>query len=790
MLGVARRVTDVCGSLMAGQERDWIGQLRERHVFRTAVLYIGGAWIVAQVGDFAIQNYDVQRKYLDVVLYVLTVGLPAALVLAWYHGLKGTQKITRIEAIMLGVLAVAAIVGSVLLLGRASEARDQERTAVLLPAATTDLGAGSVAILPLANNTGADSLDWLSSGLADMLTTNLAQITSIRVVGVERLLDLMRLADTGETERVPDDLALDIAQASGARLMVRGSIAGSGGNLRMDLRLIDLDDGTVIAGESARGTDVYELVDDLSGRLSPHILGGSVQPTELTPIAQFASGSLDAFREYRAGIRAERLFHRAEAVEHYRAAVEIDSTFAVAWLRLGLSEFSGAGNIAEASQAMAQAERYIDRTSERDRLMIEAMMAFIRFDAGTAEERLLQLIARYPDDKEARTWLGILYAQTDRQDDRRLVLEEIIRLDPFYAPAYNELAYFAAREGDTLAADTLSLRYLELEPDQPNPHDSRGEILEMLGRPDEGLEAFRQSVAVDPGFIVGYKHIVRSYRRKGDMAGARAVLAEQLGSDDPDVSVWIRLLSGDTYVAEGRYLDGLDAYEQAVARARELDRDDLRLVGLLDAGAIAVAVGAFDRAREAYEETRTLDPYSQEAFFGSLTGLGMQGRVDYMRTIREAVAEGIADVPAGFSEFAEISLRYTDALIAYYAGEIEQAVELFEETQEGFALQYTFREQVDALLQLERYEDAVQSARRVAGPQMIRSDEREFPFLIQDRLYWTARAYEATGDLERAQRGYERLHGLAGDGLRQIPWMADTEQRLNRLKEAEASRGE
>jgi hypothetical protein len=73
---------------------------------------------------------------------------------------------------------------------------------------------------------------------------------------------------------------------------------------------------------------------------------------------------------------------------------------------------------------------------------------------------------------------------------------------------------------------------------------------------------------------------------------------------------------------------------------------------------------------------------------------------------------------------------------------------------------------------------------------MIRSDEREFPFLIQDRLYWTARAYEATGDLERAVRDYERLQGMAGEGLRQIPWMADTEERLARLTEAKASIGE
>jgi len=774
---------------MTEQERDWIGQLRERHVFRTAVLYIGGAWIVAQVGDFAIQNYDAQRKYLDVVLYVLTVGLPAALILAWYHGSKGAQKVTRIEAIMLGVLAVAGIVGSVLLLGRATEAREQERSAVLLPAATTDLGAGSVAILPLANNTGADSLDWLSSGLADMLTTNLAQITSVRVVGVERLLDLMRQANAEEAESIPDDLALDIAQASGARLMVRGSIAGLGSDLRMDLRLIDLEDGTVVTGGSARGEDVYALVDELSARLSPHILGGVVQPTELTPIAQFASGSLDAFREYREGIRAERLFHLSDAREHYRRAVEIDSTFAVASLRLGLAEFQG-GNIADATDAMTRAERFIDRTSERDRLMIEAMMSFIRFDAEAAEERLSQLIARYPDDKEARTWLAILYSRMDRQDDRQHVLEEIIRLDPFYAPAYNELAYFAARAGDTVAADSLSRLYQELEPDQPNPHDSRGEILEMLGRPEEGREAFREAIRVDESFIVGYQHLVRSYFRAGDMPGARAELATHLGSDDSDVSVWMRLLSADSYVAEGRYLDGLDEYEKAAARARELGRDDLLLVALLDAGSLAVALGEFDRAAAAFNETRPLDPYSGEAFFGSLTALGLQGRVDQMRGIREAVAANFDQVPEGFREFAELNLRYTDALIAFHAGELENAARVFGETQQDFRLQYMFREQVQALLELGRAEEARRPARRMSGARVMGAGNRIQPLVEQERMYWSARVDEATGNTQAAIERYERLYGMAGDGLRQIPWLADTEDRLNRVKEAEASRGE
>lgn len=769
---------------MTERREGWVAKLMERHVVRTAVLYIGGAWIVAQVGDFWIQNYGLNRRYLDVVLFLLTVGLPVALILSWYHGLKGAQKVQRLEAVLLGVLAVIGVVGSVLLVRRAVP--DEERGATLLPAATTDLGEGSVAILPLANNTGADTLDWLGTGLADMLTTNFAQLQAVRVVGVERLLDLMRQADAEAADRIPQDLALEIARASGARLMVRGSIAGSGSNLRMDLRLIDLADGTTITGEKATGRDVYALVDSLSTLLSPHVLGGAVQPTELTPVAQLATGNLDAFKEYRAGVRAERRFRYDAAEEHYRRALALDSTFAVAWLRLGLVEFQGDTNLAEATGALTRAERYIEGTSERDRLMIEAMLDFVKFDATSAERTLNQLITKYPDDKEARTWLAILYAQMDRQEDRRRVLEEILRLDPFYAPAYNELSYLAAYRGDTLAADSLSRRYMELEPDQPNPYDTRGEILELLGRAEEGREAFLESVRVDEGFVIGYQHLVRSHLRAGDFAGARSALAAFLGTEDEDASVWIRLLSADTYVAGGDYLEGLDGYARAGARAEGLERADLKLIARLDEGSLAVALGDFERARSAFDEVWQLDAYNQEAFFGSFRALGVEGRLEEMRRIREGVAGSLDQIPDGFRAFADQSLQFADAFIAYYSGDLERAADLFEPGP-GFRLQYVFPERVQTLLELDRAEEARRVAPRIAGPEMIRSNTRVLPLVHHQRIYWTARADEAAGNADAAISGYARLQSIAGDGLHLVPRMADTEERLSRLREAAGS---
>jgi MFS family permease len=72
-----------------------------QRVLLILVTAFGGAWAVAQVGDFLLQNYGIRRAFLDVALFLLTVGFPAALILQWYHGLKGNQRVQRLEALML-----------------------------------------------------------------------------------------------------------------------------------------------------------------------------------------------------------------------------------------------------------------------------------------------------------------------------------------------------------------------------------------------------------------------------------------------------------------------------------------------------------------------------------------------------------------------------------------------------------------------------------------------------------------------------------------------------------------
>jgi tetratricopeptide (TPR) repeat protein len=767
--------------------KDFFGQLQERHVLRTAVLYLGAGWVALEFIGFVVENYGFYRTVLDCSLLLIGIGFPVALIISWYHGAGGRQRVPRSEGLMVGALILVGLVGSGVILTRD---RPEPRSPTLAPAglAPEDLGQGSLAVLPLTNRTGADSLDWLGPGLADMLTTNLAQLEGLRVVSAQRLLDLMRQAGRGETEAIPDDLALQIASQSGARTLVRGSFMAVGDEVRVDVQLIDLEDGTITAAEQARGSDVFALVDDVSARLSGQMLGPAFTPTELTPVTQLATGNIEAYKEYQEGLLAERRFLFEQAEGRYRRAVELDPEFAIAWLRLGML-----GNVTgqEALLAFQNADNYKDGASERDRYMIEAMFAAnFQRDVPAADSLLRELIEKFPEEKEARYQLGVFYDATDRDEEGRVIIREAVRLDPYYAPGINHLAYMAGRAGDSAEADSLSLRYLEIEPGQANPHDSRGEILEMIGRTEDARAEFQAALEIEPGFLASFDHLVRSYLREGDTEGARAALEPHLGTEDADAAVYVRRLLGDTYVADGSYRDALASWRSAAELAVELNRQDLQIQPLLAAGQLATLMGAYDEAEASYREADAIDPLLGGVMFGLLTNSGERGRVNEMLQVRDTVVARFADVPPIMQGQVELITLLVDGLVAWYRGDAQAAVQLWDEARELAgaprpALVGPSMQESMALIHAGRAREALAIAENME--RISQAGNRLNPGMMQGSLYLQGRAHEALDDPSEAGASYEKLLGIVGDGVEEIVILRDVRARLAATRAAASS---
>lgn len=307
-------------------------QLKDKHLVRTAAVYVGGAWLLLEATGFFVDVYALSRNILDIVVLLVLLGFPAALIISWFHGEKGRQDVPRGEAALLLTLAVLAAVGTyrittareLMPANFVAENRESSDPAAGRPV-SEELDDRAIAVLPFTNATGLDSLAWVGSGVSDMLTTSLASTGDMRVVSPQRLFELLRSAGRGESEVIPDDVAMQVAGAAGARRVVRGSVLGSLDDLVLDVQLIDVADGTVVAGDRMRGDDVFAMSDSLAAWVSGTLATGTgtrlaVGPPGRPPLA--LSGNPERLKEYATELRSA---WRAEGVEaDYRVADLLD----------------------------------------------------------------------------------------------------------------------------------------------------------------------------------------------------------------------------------------------------------------------------------------------------------------------------------------------------------------------------------------------------------------------------------------------------------------------------------
>lgn len=464
----------------------WFERLRERHIFRTAFLYLGGAWASMEAIGFFVENYAWSRTVLDVAVLLIVLGFPAALIIAWYHGEQGRQQVQRTEASLLLTLAVLAAIGTFRLSTAAEDPADRTFRADTdaIPAATADLGERSVAVLPFVNSTGVDSLDWLGSGMSDMLTTNLAQTGVLRVVSPQRLFELLRQEGHTETDQIPRERAMEIAARSGARTMVHGSILGSTEDMALDAQLIDLSDGTIIAAERARGSDVFALADSVAERLASRLTRGVeyqlAAAPEKSPIE--LTGDLGKLREFQTGLRTAWNSLDGDSLE-------------VRYQLVDMLEMMP-GREEEARKTLEEITRIAPEDAQAVGRL--ARIAIVQGDTAAADS----LIARYQrlekDEHKVHAGSGQLFEHAARFEEARDAYREALRLEPGNTALLDLLARTYLRANDPAGART-ALRDFSSSADpamEAEAHLLVGDAWAWEGRFEEAIAAYARAEAV------------------------------------------------------------------------------------------------------------------------------------------------------------------------------------------------------------------------------------------------------------------------------------------------------
>lgn len=215
-----------------------------------------------------------------------------------------------------------------------------------------------------------------------------------------------------------------------------------------------------------------------------------------SPTLPVTTSSEKARKHFEHAMRRFEEYRIDETLQELREAVKNDPKFAQAFILIAkISK-----DPVEQTAARQQARHWSAGVTPGEQRLIHWLAWAQQDDYLAAIAAMNDLLARYPEDHRLAFLAGDWLTLQERYQQAAVVLQHALTLWPNYPAALNDLAYTYAYSGDFDKAFAVMDRYVALEPDQPNPHDSYGEILRMAGKFDAALEQYRTSVHIDPNF--------------------------------------------------------------------------------------------------------------------------------------------------------------------------------------------------------------------------------------------------------------------------------------------------
>ena len=165
---------------------EFIARLKQRKLVQWALAYVAFAFALLQGTDVVAHQFGWPDGSQRGITLVLIIGFVVALVLAWYHGERGAQRVSGTEIVILALLL--AIGGGLLWRYERVTPNSNANVASSSPDATqwnpgttpsaipiAAIPAKSIAVLPFENLSGDKDNAYLADGMQDLILTKLSR---------------------------------------------------------------------------------------------------------------------------------------------------------------------------------------------------------------------------------------------------------------------------------------------------------------------------------------------------------------------------------------------------------------------------------------------------------------------------------------------------------------------------------------------------------------------------------------------------------------------------------------
>ena len=423
----------------------------------------------------------------------------------------------------------------------------------------------SVAVMTFSNITREPADDWIGTGIAETVSSDLKNIHGLTVIGRARIYDALRNLSTDA--HLKDSLAIDIGHRLGATWVVVGGYQRLGDRVRITANFVQVATGEVRRTVKVDGRidDIFALQDKIVFELSQG-LNVVLQGTEIADIERQETASVEAYESYARGMMNLRQATRDSidrAIAAFEDATRHDPEYARAWAALG-----GAYGL------------------KANFLSIPEMLN----EAVDIERRALAID---PELADAHLWLGASLLALGRVDDAVAEIREALNLDPENGQAYQGLARaYWVGNGDFASAIPLFERAIQLNPEAGYSYLQLSLLLAWAGQLDRAAEIASRAVELQEQFISGnfglqvvgaHARLGYVYYLKGDYEGALREYERELvfvGASDHALrertqlelnikigAAYLRLGRGDD--AERHFARALKSFDARVANGAD-----------------------------------------------------------------------------------------------------------------------------------------------------------------------------------------------------------------------------
>jgi TolB-like protein len=591
----------------------FFAELKRRNVYRAAVLYGMGAWLLAQIATQIFPFFNVPNSAVRFVIIALVLGFPIAMALSWIYeltpqGIVRTEDVDpatqrqigrKVDFVIIGVLLL--VIG--MLVYQRLPFRTESGEAIL---------AKSIAVLPFANLSDEKANAFFADGVQDDILTSLAKIKDLRVISRSSVMQFRDVAARNLRE---------IAKTLGVANVLEGSVRRQGDRVVVNVQLIDArDDRHIWANRYDRTlTDSLGLQGELASEIAD-ALRASLTTDEKARVATKPTQNADAYVFY---LRANQISQNPDTLlEDYKAAeqlymqaIVLDPDFALAHARLA-SVYAGIFHYYEPTDAW-------------------------KTKARTEAETALRL---QPNLAEAHFAFGQCIYWMEKDYDRALEQFEIAsRLSPSSGDTGRLIAAIKRRQGKWEESLEAYERVAKLDPQNPN---TVRELLftntSMRRWPEAARWGERMRAMAPASLVAKMQSGYVDFWWKGDTQLLKSLVDQVPAGIDPDGVItsarWDVAMLRRDYFAAKNVLEGSSVSELSYTNAGLTPRIFFEGCIYLAQGDNANAQKAFELARPAFEAAVKEAPASADrhAILGWLYAF-MGRRDDAIREGQRAV---------------------------------------------------------------------------------------------------------------------------------------------------------